>query len=72
MAQLSQLDDITGPKFFRLNQLEEETQFATKEEIEHNKRFRLIKLRDNGVPELKHFQMIPTDENVISDEVFQV
>lgn len=71
MAQMSQLDDIKGPQFFRLNQLEEETQFATKEELEHNKRFRLIKLRDQGVPELKHFQMIPTDERYISDDVFE-
>ena len=69
---MSQLNELTGPKYFRLNQLEMETEFATKEEIEENKRFRLIKLRDTGVPELKHYQMIPPDEKLISDDVFQV
>ena len=72
MAQLSHLNELTGPRYFRLNQLEMETEFTTKEEIESNKRFRLIKLRDEGVPELKHYQMIPSDERLISEEVFQV
>jgi len=72
MAQLSHLNELTGPRFFRLNQLEMETEFATKEEIQSNKRFRLIKLRDEGVPELKHYQMIPCDERLISEDVFQV
>lgn len=72
MAQLSHLNELTGPKYFRLNQLEMETEFATSEEIEENKRFRLIRLRDEGVPELKNFAMIPTDASLISDKVFEV
>ncbi|XP_066919925.1 coiled-coil and C2 domain-containing protein 2A-like [Clytia hemisphaerica] len=71
MAQLSHLNELTGPKYFRLNQLEMETEFATTDEIEENKRFRLIRLRDEGVPELKNFAMIPTDASLLSDKVFE-
>lgn len=72
MAQMSQRNEVSGPKYFRLNQLEKETEFATKEEIENNKRFRLIKMRDTGVPELKNFQVIPVEAGLVSDDVFQV
>lgn len=72
MAQFSHLNELTGPKYFRLNQLEMETEFASKEEIEQNKRFRLIKLRNEGVPEFKHLTSIPTDDKNIPDDFFEV
>ena len=72
MAQFSHLNELTGPKYFRLNQLEMETEFASKEEIEQNKRFRLIKLRNEGVPEFKHLTSIPTEDKNIPDDFFEV
>ena len=72
MAHVSQFDNISGPQFFRLNQLEKETEFLSKEDIENNRRFKLIKLRDEGVSELKHFQMIPPYERLIPEDVFDV
>lgn len=72
MAQMTQLDYLSGPKYFRLDQLEKETEFATSEELDNNKRFKLIQMRNEGVPEFKHLQMIPTDERFITDDVFEV
>ena len=57
---------------FRLDQLEKETEFAISEELDNNKRFKLIQMRNEGVPEFKHLQMIPTDEKFITDDVFEV
>ena len=42
-------DSLSRPKYFRLNQLEGETDFATEEELENCKRFKLIQFRDEGV-----------------------
>ena len=42
-------EGISRPKYFRLNQLEEETDFATNEELDNCKRFKLIQLRDQAV-----------------------
>ena len=70
MAQISQTEGISGPRYFRLNQLEEETQFATDEELDANKRFKLIKLRGMGVPEFKHYKLIPTHERYLPNNVF--
>ncbi|XP_031567301.1 coiled-coil and C2 domain-containing protein 2A-like [Actinia tenebrosa] len=43
------MDGAEAPRFFRLNQLEAESEFVTKEEMERSKRFQLIHLRDQGV-----------------------
>jgi coiled-coil and C2 domain-containing protein 2A len=43
------MDGTEAPKFFRLNQLEAESEFVTKEELERSKRFKIIQLRDQGV-----------------------
>ncbi|XP_065666713.1 coiled-coil and C2 domain-containing protein 2A isoform X3 [Hydra vulgaris] len=71
MARVSQFDNITGPQYFRLNQLEKETEIVSKKDIDNNKRFTLIKLRDEGVPELKHYQMIPPYESLVPEDVFE-
>ena len=42
-------EGISRPKYFRLNQLEGETDFATNEELDNCKRFKLIQLRDQAV-----------------------
>ena len=42
-------EGLARPKYFRLNQLEGETDFATNEELDNCKRFKLIQLRDQGV-----------------------
>ena len=45
-------EGISRPKYFRLNQLEGETDFATIEELDNCKRFKLIQLRDQGVSKI--------------------
>ena len=49
-----------------------ETEFASKDEIEQNKRFRLIKLRNEGIQEFKHLTSIPTAPENIPDDFFEV
>eukprot|EP00112_Aurelia_sp_Birch-Aquarium-sp1_P013608 Seg2891.1 transcript_id=Seg2891.1/GoldUCD/mRNA.D3Y31 product="Coiled-coil and C2 domain-containing protein 2A" protein_id=Seg2891.1/GoldUCD/D3Y31 len=67
----SQKEGLSRPKYFRLNQLEEETDFATNEELDNCKRFRLLQLRDQGVAEFKNYKMIPLEDKYISDTLFE-
>ena len=46
-------------KYFRLDHLEKQTYFASSEEIENDKRFKLLSLRSQGVPEYKPMKMVP-------------
>ena len=72
MAQLSHFSNVSGPQFFRLNHLEEGIEFISKEEMKLNKRFKLLKLRSNGVHQFKHYLNVPINEKLINDEVFEV
>eukprot|EP00795_Rhopilema_esculentum_P004896 gene4896-21228_t len=65
-------DSLSRPKYFRLNQLEGETDFATEEELENCKRFKLIQFRDEGIPEFKNLKMIPSDDKYIPDSMFEL
>jgi len=51
-----------------MNQFE----FCTVEKIEKSLRFRVLQLRDEGVPEFKNARMVPADERDISTDVFTV
>jgi len=59
------------PQHFRLEHVQEEFNFATDEDIENNRRFRLIRLREQEIPGFKN-QRIPAVENEIPDELFAV
>lgn len=59
------------PQHFRLEHVQEEFNFATDEDIECNRRFRLICLREQEISGFKN-QRIPAHENEILDEIFAV
>ncbi len=60
------------PEYFRLEQLQEEFNFLTDEELHRSRRFRLLRLRSQEVPEFRHFKCVPSMEREISEKVFQV
>ncbi|KAI8501504.1 Coiled-coil and C2 domain-containing protein 2A [Branchiostoma belcheri] len=60
------------PDYFRLEQLQEEFNFATDEELEKSKRFRLLKLRSREVPEFRSYPMVPLRDREIPDSIFKV
>jgi len=59
------------PDHFRLEHIQEEFNFATDEEMDNSKRFRLILLRDQGVEGFRQV-VIPAYDREISDNVFTV
>lgn len=61
----------TAPQYFRLNQLEEECEFVSQKEFARSKRFKLIQLRDKGVPEFKNLKMIPSRDREIPENIFE-
>lgn len=64
--------EVMAPEYFRLEHLQEEFNFVTDEELENSKRFQLLKLRNQGVPEFRNFTFVPALESEVSDELFQV
>ncbi|XP_077081054.1 coiled-coil and C2 domain-containing protein 2A isoform X2 [Siphateles boraxobius] len=63
--------DVAVPEYFRLEQLQEEFNFLTDEELQRSRRFRLLRLRSQEVAEFRHFKFIPSMEREISQKVFQ-
>lgn len=58
--------------YFRLEQLQEEFNFVTDEELEVLKRFKLLQLRDTEVQEFRNLKMVPLNEREIPRDIFQV
>ncbi|XP_067302881.1 coiled-coil and C2 domain-containing protein 2A isoform X3 [Pseudorasbora parva] len=63
--------DMAVPEYFRLEQLQEEFNFLTDEELLRSRRFRLLRLRSQEVAEFRHFKCVPSMEREISEKVFQ-
>nr|XP_020852524.1 protein CC2D2B isoform X12 [Phascolarctos cinereus] len=59
------------PKYFRLEQLQEEFNFVSEEEIKKNKRFQLLQLRNAGQLDVSVLQQMPLYDREIPDLVFQ-
>ncbi|KAK1333596.1 hypothetical protein QTO34_005981 [Cnephaeus nilssonii] len=59
------------PKYFRLEQLQEELNFVSEEEMKKSKRFRLLQLRNAGQLGIFPLQQIPLYDREIPDSVFQ-
>ncbi|XP_023555355.1 coiled-coil and C2 domain-containing protein 2A isoform X2 [Octodon degus] len=59
------------PDFFRLEQLQQEFNFVTNEELNRSKRFRLLCLRSQEVPEFRNYKQIPAYDREIMEKVFQ-
>lgn len=64
--------DVAVPEYFRLEQLQEEFNFLSDEELQRSRRFRLLRLRSQEVPEFRHFKCVPSMEREISEKLFQV
>uniref|UniRef100_A0A8C4YKN9 Uncharacterized protein n=1 Tax=Gopherus evgoodei TaxID=1825980 RepID=A0A8C4YKN9_9SAUR len=62
----------TVSKYFRLEQLQEEFNFVTEEEIKKCKRFQLLQLRNSEQLDFCHFRQIPLYDREIPDAVIQV
>nr|KAF6322123.1 coiled-coil and C2 domain containing 2B [Pipistrellus kuhlii] len=59
------------PKYFRLEQLQEELNFVSEEEMKKSKRFRLLQLRNAGQLGIFPLQQIPLYDREIPDSIFQ-
>ncbi len=60
------------PEYFRLEQLQEEFDFCTDDELHSNRRFRLLEYRAQDVPEFRNFNMVPAYEAEIRADIFDV
>lgn len=72
VRQVASSGEVTAPEYFRLEQLQEEFNFVTDEELERSKRFRLLRLRNQEVAEFRNYKCIPALEREVTDKVFQV
>ncbi|XP_069868393.1 coiled-coil and C2 domain-containing protein 2A isoform X1 [Dipodomys merriami] len=59
------------PDFFRLEQLQQEFNFISDEELSRSKRFRLLHLRNQEVPEFRNYKQIPAYDREIMEKIFQ-
>ncbi|XP_015450403.1 coiled-coil and C2 domain-containing protein 2A isoform X7 [Pteropus alecto] len=59
------------PDFFRLEQLQQEFNFVSDEELNRSKRFRLLHLRSQEVPEFRNYKQVPAYDREIMEKVFQ-
>ncbi|XP_078079040.1 protein CC2D2B-like [Mustelus asterias] len=61
-----------APEYFRIEQIQEEFSFVSDKKLDLSKRFRLLMLRNAGVPEYCCFKQVPPYEREIADNIFQV
>ncbi|KAM9197163.1 protein CC2D2B isoform 1-T1 [Dugong dugon] len=59
------------PKYFRLEQLQDEFNFVSEEEMKKSKRFQLLQLRNAGQLDVFFLQQMPLYDREIPDLVFQ-
>ncbi|MBZ3882573.1 Coiled-coil and C2 domain-containing protein 2A [Sciurus carolinensis] len=59
------------PDFFRLEQLQQEFNFVSDEELSRSKRFRLLCLRSQEVPEFRNYKQVPVYDREIMEKIFQ-
>ncbi|XP_026160597.1 coiled-coil and C2 domain-containing protein 2A isoform X2 [Mastacembelus armatus] len=71
LAKVASSGEVTAPEYFRLEQLQEEFNFVTDEELDRSKRFRLLRLRNQEVAEFRNYKCVPALEREVTDKVFQ-
>nr|XP_019580321.1 PREDICTED: protein CC2D2B [Rhinolophus sinicus] len=59
------------PKYFRLEQLQDEFNFVSEEEMKKSKRFQILQLRNAGLLDVFPLQQIPLYDREIPDLLFQ-
>ena len=58
--------------YFRLEQLQQEFDFVTDQELEEDRRFRLLRLREKEVDDFRNYKMVPAIEKEIPENFFVV
>ncbi|CAL1593027.1 unnamed protein product [Knipowitschia caucasica] len=71
LLKVASSGEVTAPDYFRLEQLQEEFNFVGDEELDNSKRYKLLRLRNQGVPEFRNYKFVPALEREVSDKVFQ-
>ncbi|XP_042272051.1 coiled-coil and C2 domain-containing protein 2A isoform X2 [Thunnus maccoyii] len=71
LLKVASSGEVTAPEYFRLEQLQEEFNFVTDEELDRSKRFRLLRLRNQEVAEFRNYKSVPALEREVTDKVFQ-
>ncbi|XP_076014347.1 coiled-coil and C2 domain-containing protein 2A isoform X2 [Genypterus blacodes] len=71
LLKVASSGEVTAPEYFRLEQLQEEFNFITEEEMERSRRFRLLRLRNQEVAEFRNYKCVPALEREVTDKVFQ-
>ncbi|XP_029904845.1 coiled-coil and C2 domain-containing protein 2A isoform X2 [Myripristis murdjan] len=71
LLKVASSGEVIAPEYFRLEQLQEEFNFVTDEELDRSKRFRLLRLRNQEVAEFRNYKMVPALEREVTDKVFQ-
>ncbi|KAJ0032189.1 hypothetical protein NQD34_002270 [Periophthalmus magnuspinnatus] len=71
LLKVASSGEVTAPDYFRLEQLQDEFNFVTDEELDSSKRYKLLRLRNQGVPEFRNYKFVPALEREVSDKVFQ-
>lgn len=72
VGQVARGGEVTTPEYFRLEHLQEEFNFVSDEELERSKRFRMLRLRNQGVTEFRNYKLVPAQEREVTDRMFQV
>ena len=62
VKNFEQAEDV---KYFRLEQLQQEFDFCTPEDIAGNRRFQVLQLRERQVTDFAHLRMVPSCEEEI-------
>ncbi|XP_055021211.1 coiled-coil and C2 domain-containing protein 2A [Boleophthalmus pectinirostris] len=70
LLKVASSGEVTAPDYFRLEQLQDEFNFCTDEELDSSKRYKLLRLRNQGVPEFRNYKCVPALEREVSDNVF--
>ncbi|XP_041790997.1 coiled-coil and C2 domain-containing protein 2A isoform X1 [Chelmon rostratus] len=71
LLKVASSGEVTAPEYFRLEQLQEEFNFVTDEELDRSKRFHLLRLRNQEVAEFRNYKCVPALEREVTDKVFQ-
>ncbi|KAG7228889.1 hypothetical protein INR49_008667 [Caranx melampygus] len=71
LLKVASSGEVTAPDYFRLEQLQEEFNFVTDEELERSRRFRLLRLRSQEIAEFRNYKFIPAQEREVPDKAFQ-
>ncbi|KAJ7986525.1 hypothetical protein DPEC_G00340770 [Dallia pectoralis] len=71
LLKVTSSGEVTAADHFRLEQLQEEFNFVSEEEVEQSRRFRLLRLRNQEVPEFRNYRFAPAREREVTDKVFQ-